>query len=122
MLKKLTSPQLNLLILAVSLLIITTVLGLSAYLTGTEQYGQAFTIVADSDIELEISGIEYTGDPIARGQVLELGPTVRNKSSVEAYLFAEITSMNTDVFAIDGGTDLGSHWSDRSAPRCHVPV
>lgn len=108
--KLLKNTRLHLILLAVSLLITTTILGLSAELTGTASYSPSFKVVADSSIKLSIDGTKYIGEPIGLNQTVMLSPTVKNESSVTVFLFAEITEMDENSFLLDGDVGLSGNW------------
>ena len=59
MVKRLTSIRLQFLVLAVSLAVITTVLGLSAYITEKREYNAAFHTATGTEL-----GFSITGEPL----------------------------------------------------------
>ena len=100
--KIIKNTRLHFLVIAVSLALTTTVLGLSAYLTDHEEMTSTFVTVSGDQFGISLSGTEYTDQTILPGDTIEIAPTVTNEGNYDAYVFVE-TAMDGD-FAVDMNT------------------
>lgn len=57
--KKHKSLNVRFLVIALSLAVVTTVLGLSAYITETSTYNAPFRVDTGSDLGFSISGVQF---------------------------------------------------------------
>ena len=77
MIKKFRIPiRVQFLIIALSLAVTTTVLGLSAYLTDTDTYQRTFKTVGGDDLGFHLTGEEYEEDEDDDAEVIVPGSTV----------------------------------------------
>lgn len=108
------NTRLHLIILAVSLLITTTVLGLSAYLNDQDEFSTSFTVVSKDDFQIVINGQMHNNEVVFAGSSLAINPTISHiGDAYPAYVFAEIdvdenmfdfddNGINTDWTLLDG--------------------
>lgn len=90
------------LIIAISLAVTTTVLGLSAYLTDTDELSSTFHIATGDDLGFELSGIEYDDYDINLGDTVELNAVATISGRHELYVFIEIdTSSGFEPLGLD---------------------
>lgn len=107
--KKLLNTRLHLIVLAVSLLITTTILGLSAELSDQADYSTTFTVVSKGDFDIDITGKKYNDKLIFAGQTLDISPTITHSSTeYPAYVFAKIEMDSIFDFDDNG---ISSDWA-----------
>lgn len=107
--KKLLNTRLHLIVLAVSLLITTTILGLSAELSDQADYATTFTVVSKGDFDIDIIGKKYDDKLIFAGQTLDISPKITHSSSeYPAYVFAKIEM--DSIFDFDDNK-INSDWA-----------
>lgn len=106
--KILKNTRLHLIVLAVSLLITTTVLGLSAYLNDQDDFSTSFKVVSKDDFKVEISGEKYDNEVFFAGSSILVNPTVTHVGEYDCYLFAEV-NVDEDIFEYDHGFN-GDEW------------
>lgn len=104
----LQNTRLQLVTLAISLLITTTILGLSAYLNDQDSYSAALKVVSKEDFKIEITGEPYNGDVYFAGSSIPINPTVTHVGEYDCYLFAEV-DVDEDIFEYDHGFN-GDEW------------
>ena len=86
-------------LIALSLYLMTTILGMSAYLTTKKQYEARFYVVKSGNFEIELTGTSYDifTQTVIPGQTLDFNLSAKNNSSIDMYLFMNI-SMDEYVF------------------------
>lgn len=77
------------LIIAISLAVTTTVLGLSAFLTDTDELSSTFHIATGEDLAFTLSGREYDDYDINLGDTVELNAVATISGRHELYVFIE---------------------------------
>ena len=95
MLKRLRNPRFQFLVIALSLAVITTVLGLSAYITETSTYNAPFRVAAGSDLGFSISGEKFDSSNlklVTPGDEVTINATASVSGATPLYVFIE---MNT---------------------------
>ena len=95
MMKKLKSLNAQFLVIALSLAVITTVLGLSAYITETSTYNAPFRVAAGSDLGFSISGEKFDKDNlklVTPGDEITINAAASVSGITPLYVFIE---MNT---------------------------
>ena len=109
MIKKLRAPiRIQFLVIALSLAVTTTVLGLSAYLTDTDTYQRAFKTVGGDDLGFHLTGEKYDGEEEEEEEVIVPGSTVplNLKVSVDKpndlFIFVDLNIPADFAFAKDG--------------------
>lgn len=65
--KIIKNTRLQLIVLAISLLITTTVLGLSAYLNDQDEFSMSFTVISKDDFQIVINGHMYNNEVVFAG-------------------------------------------------------
>ena len=106
------STRIQLIIIALSLLMTTTVSGLSAYLTDMTSIESSFFTVSGEEFGVSLNGTEYSGETILPGDEIFISPTVTNSGNHAAYVFVE-TNFPTD-FTIDHETFDSEGWTPLS--------
>ncbi len=80
------------LVIAISLFIMTTILGLSAYLNTQGYYGANFKVIADGKLKISVTGEKHEDEPIIPGEMIDLDVVVKNESPIDVYLFAYVAA------------------------------
>lgn len=107
--KILLNPRFHLVLLAVSLLITTAILGLSAYLFDQDEFSTTFTVVSKDDFQVAVTGQMHNDEVVFAGSQLDVNPTVTHiGDAYPAYVFAQI-DLDEDTFAYDGD-GINSEW------------
>ena len=108
--KIMKNTRLQFLVLAVSLLITTTVLGLSAYLNDQDEFSTSFTVVSKDDFQIVINGQMHNNEVVFAGSNLAINPTISHiGDAYPAYVFAQIdVDENTFDFDDDG---INTDWT-----------
>jgi len=107
-LRKLQIPlRLQFLIIALSLAVTTTVLGLSAYLTDTDTYQGTFRTAAGDELGFKLTGTEYTNETIIPGDSTPLNVTASVDKPNDLYVFLEL-DIPSD-FSIDDLNTIAWH-------------
>ena len=92
MIKKLRAPiRIQFLVIALSLAVTTTVLGLSAYLTDTDTYQRAFKTVGGDNLGFHLTGEKYDGEEeevIVPGSTVPLNLKVSVDKPNDLFIFA----------------------------------
>lgn len=91
--KKLKSLRFQFLIIALSLAVITTVLGLSAYITHQGKYSAYFRTATGKDLGFSIVGESFDEQNIRMitpGDSIEIGAKAQVTGNIPLYLFIEI--------------------------------
>ena len=89
--KKINFPlRIQFLVIALSLTITTTVLGLSAYLTDTDAMHSSFHIATGDDLGFSLTGNKYNDYPISLGETVDLDAKAEISGRYELYVFVEI--------------------------------
>lgn len=108
------NTRLHFIVLAVSLLITTTILGLSAYLNDQDEFSTSFTVVSKDDFQIVINGQMHNNEVVFAGSTLPINPTISHiGDAYPAYVFAQIdvdentfdfddNGINTDWTLLDG--------------------
>ena len=82
--------RLQFLVIAASLAITSTLLGLSAYLTDTDTYQSTFRTIAGDDMGFSLTGEAFEDTAILPGQEIELNVTASVTTSNDLFVFVEI--------------------------------
>jgi hypothetical protein len=91
MIKKLHVPiRVQFLIIALSLAVTTTVLGLSAYLTDTDTYQGTFKTVGGDDLGFRLTGEEYDEEVIVPGSTVPLDLKALVNQSNDLFIFVDL--------------------------------
>lgn len=91
MIKKLRVPiRVQFLVIALSLAVTTTVLGLSAYLTDTDTYQGTFKTVGGDDLGFHLTGKEYEEEVIVPGGTVPLNLTVSVDQPNDLFIFVDL--------------------------------
>lgn len=99
--KKLRFPvRIQFLIIALSLAITTTVLGLSAYLTDTDEYSSTFRTATGNELGFKIVGTKYTNESVVPGDTVPIDASVVIEKANDLYVFIEIDVPS--AFTING--------------------
>ena len=114
--KKLRIPvRIQFLIIVLSLAITTTVLGLSAYLTDTDEYTSSFRTVTGNELGFKIVGTVYNNETIVPGDTVPVDASVVIEKANDLYVFIEIdvpsafiiNGFNTDAWrTVPGYTNV----------------
>ena len=106
MIKKLRVPiRVQFLVIALSLAVTTTVLGLSAYLTDTDTYQRTFKTVGGDDLGFHLTGEEYEEDEeevIVPGSTVPLNLNVSVDKPNDLFIFVDLNIPTDFAFAKDG--------------------
>ena len=95
MMKKHKSLNVRFLVIALSLAVVTTVLGLSAYITETSTYNAPFRVATGSDLGFSISGVQFDEENlklVTPGDEITISATASVSGATPLYVFIE---MNT---------------------------
>lgn len=91
MIKKLRIPiRVQFLIIALSLAVTTTVLGLSAYLTDTDTYQGTFKTVGGDDLGFKLAGTKHEDEAIVPGNTVPLGLNVSVNQPNDLFIFVDL--------------------------------
>lgn len=91
MIKKLHVPiRVQFLIIALSLAVTTTVLGLSAYLTDTDTYQGTFKTVGGDDLGFHLTGEEHDEEVIVPGSTVPLDLKALVNQSNDLFIFVDL--------------------------------
>ena len=91
MIKKLHVPiRVQFLIIALSLAVTTTVLGLSAYLTDTDTYQGTFKTVGGDDLGFRLTGEEHDEEEIVPGSTVPLDLKALVNQSNDLFIFVDL--------------------------------
>lgn len=108
--KYLKNTRLHLIVLALSLLVTTTVLGLSAQLNDQDEFSTSFKVVSKGDFQISIIGEKYNDQVIFAGTTLPINPTITHVGDAyPAYVFAEI-ELDENTFTLDDD-GMNSDWT-----------
>lgn len=108
--KLLNNTRFHLVTLAISLLITTTVLGLSAFLHDDADFSTTFTVVSKDDFKINITGQRHDNEVIFAGSSLDISPTITHTGDAyPAYVFAMV-DIDTDTFEPDDD-GMNSDWT-----------
>lgn len=108
--KIITNTRLHLVTLAVSLLITTTVLGLSAFLHDDADFSTTFTVVSKDVFKINITGQRHDNEVIFAGSSLDNSPTITHTGDAyPAYVFAMV-DIDTNTFEPDDD-GMNSDWT-----------
>ncbi len=77
-------------IVAVSLFLITTILGMSASLHDVVEYRPSFYVIGSGDVNINFTETAPINRLVERGKVIECAPTIINEGQIDAYLFIEL--------------------------------
>ena len=91
MIKKLRIPiRVQFLVIALSLAVTTTVLGLSAYLTDTDTYQGTFKTVGGDDLGFRLTGEKHDEEVIVPGSTVPLDLTVSVDKPNDLFIFVDL--------------------------------
>ena len=93
MVKRIKSLQFQFLVVALSLAVITTILGLSAYLVDTESYNAVFKTVSGSELGFSIVGETFDNENlriVTPGESIDIDAKAQVIGEVPLYLFVKI--------------------------------
>ena len=84
------SVRVQFLVIAMSLFVITMLLGMRAFLSDAVMYKASFYVIkaGDVDIKFENAGFQYK--PVERESTIQLMPTILNNGRIDAYLFVKL--------------------------------
>ena len=103
MIKKLRIPiRVQFLVIALSLAVTTTVLGLSAYLTDTDTYQGTFKTVGGDDLGFRLTGEKHDEEVIVPGSTVPLDLTVSVDKPNDLFIFVDLNIPADFAFAKDG--------------------
>lgn len=107
--KKLLNTRLHLIVLAISLLITTTILGLSAQLNDQDEFSTSFKVVSKDDFQINITGEKYNDQVVFAGTTLPINPTITHiGDAYPAFVFVEI-ELDESTFQLDDN-GINSDW------------
>ena len=90
MIKKLKSLNTRFFITALSLITITSILGLSAYITEKSEYSGHFRVASGTDLGFRITGNPIDPDvPVSPGDTIEINASASVEKSIPLYVFVE---------------------------------
>lgn len=101
----LRNSRLHLLLLAFSLFAVTTIFGLSAYLTDTQTYQGTFRTTKGQELGFKISGKAYENSIVVPGDSVTLDAKAEVSGDTPLYVFVKIDT--PAAFEING---LNSRW------------
>ena len=84
------STRLHLLVLAFSLLVISFVLGLSAYLTETSSYSGTFRTATGKELGFQVTGNAFDDAILTPGDTVDLSVKAEVSGSIPLYVFVKI--------------------------------
>ena len=103
MIKKLRIPiRVQFLVIALSLAVTTTVLGLSAYLTDKKVYESTFRTAAGSELGFNLTGTQHKDEVIIPGSTVPLDLTVSVDKPNDLFIFVDLNIPADFAFAKDG--------------------
>ena len=85
------SVRVQFLMIAVSMFIMTTILGLSAYLNKNVSSSISFNVMTESDMYIELIYNKETAFDVVPGEKVDLDLKVQNNSKFPVYLFARLS-------------------------------
>ena len=92
MLSRFKSPRTHLLLLAFSLLSVSLILGLSAYLTDTKTYNPSFRTATGQELEFEVTGKDYDKALLVPGGTISLDAKATVNGETPLYVFIGINT------------------------------
>lgn len=78
------------LIIALSLAITSTILGLSAYLTDTDTYQGTFRTASGDELGFKLTGTEHTDELVTPGDTITLNAVAKIEKANDLYLFVKL--------------------------------
>lgn len=108
--KKFRVPlRIQFLIIALSLVVTSIILNMSAYLTDTDTYEQHFRTAAGDELGFKLTGTKYENDnlSIIPGNTVELNVRAVSEKDIELYIFVKL-DIPAD-FELVGFYDVGWH-------------
>ena len=90
MFRKTLSLRVRFLIIAISLAVTTTILGMSAYLTDTDEYSSTFRTATGNELGFRITGTNYKDAEIIPGDTVYLNSAAVIEKENDLYVFVEI--------------------------------
>ena len=103
MIKKLRVPiRVQFLVIALSLAVTTTVLGLSAYLTDTDTYQGTLKTVGGDDLGFKLTGEKHDEEVIVPGSTVPLDLAVSVDQSNDLFIFVDLNIPADFAFAKNG--------------------
>ena len=109
MIKRLKSLNAQFLVIALSLVIISTVLGLSAYITGESRYDGQFRVAAGSELGFSITGEKFDSENlrlVVPGDTVDVNAVATVSENTPLYVFVELDipagCEKVDSFLADG--------------------
>ena len=88
--RKTPSMRAGFLVIAISLAITTTILGMSAYLTDTDEYTSTFRTATGNELGFKITGTNYKNEAIIPGDTVYLNSAAVIEKENDLYVFVEI--------------------------------
>ena len=89
--KKLKFPlRIQFLIMAISLAVTSTILGLSAYLTDTDEYSSTFHTAAGDELGFKLTGEDYDDALIFPGDTVALNAHAKIEKPIDLYVFVKL--------------------------------
>ena len=88
--RKTPSMRAGFLVIAISLAITTTILGMSAYLTDTDEYTSTFRTATGNELGFKITGTNYKNEAIIPGDTVYLNSAAVIEKENDLYIFVEI--------------------------------
>lgn len=82
--------RLQFLVIAISLAVTSTILGLSAYLTDTDTYQSTFRTIAGDEMGFTLTGASFDEAIILPGQEIDLNVTASVSTSNNLFVFVEM--------------------------------
>lgn len=89
MLSKLKNPRIKLFVIALSLAITATILGLSAYIAEKEEYSASFHTATGSELGFSIVGDPYDNTIVYPGDTIPINLEAKVEGNIPLYLFIE---------------------------------
>ncbi len=93
MIKRLKSLNAQFLVIALSLVVISTVLGLSAYITGESRYDGQFRVAAGSELGFSITGEKFDSENlrlVVPGDTVDVNAVATVSENTPLYVFVEL--------------------------------
>ena len=90
MVKRLSSLRLQFLVIAISLAVITTVLGLSAYITERREYNAAFHTATGTELGFSITGEPLNNELVYPGDPILINAAANVEGDIPLYVFIEV--------------------------------
>lgn len=94
------SPNIQLCVIAFSLVMATTVLGLSAYLTDTQTYSGTFRTASGTELGFQLTGETYDDTLVIPGDTIPVNAIASISQPNDLYLFVEIDA--SSAFKLEG--------------------